>query len=78
MEYKYMTTANKITIVRMALIPVYLVLMYLGLVNCRTPDGRIVQYGASKDGPQGGTGDQPDKKGDKEKPKRRGLFGWGK
>ena len=58
--------------------PFLIVLMYLGLVNVRMPDGRIVKYGAAQENRQEEPVNKPGNSGNETKPKRRGLFGWGK
>lgn len=60
--------------------PFLIVMMYLGLVNVRMPDGRIVKYGAAQENRQqetAGSGGNNDG-GNETKQKKHGLFGWRK
>ena len=60
--------------------PFLIVLMYLGLVNVKMPDGRIVRYGAAQETKQESPEEKQDKniKEDDSKVKKHRFFGWGK
>ena len=53
-------------------------MMYLGLVNVRMPDGRIIKFGANQENRQQDAGESGNDGENKAKPKKRGLFGWGR
>ncbi len=56
--------------------PFLMILMYLSLINVRMPDGRMVRFHAQQ--PVDTDPVKPEKPGKEEKPKKHGLFGWGK
>jgi len=58
--------------------PFLMVLMYLGLVNVRMPDGRTVKFGGNQDSQEEMAGENGSAGKTEEKPKKRGLFGWRK
>ena len=58
--------------------PFLIAMMYLGLVNVRMPDGRIIKFGANQENRQQDAGESGNDGENKAKPKKRGLFGWGR